>query len=57
MWYLESNRLISNIHSGFRKNRSTTDHLAKLETDVREVFVHKLHAITVFFDVEKACDK
>ena len=56
VWYLESNHLISPLQSGFRKNRSTADHLVRLETFVRDAFLKKEHAVAIFFDLEKAYD-
>jgi len=38
VWYLERNKLISPVQCGFRKQRSTTDHLVRLESFVREAF-------------------
>ena len=40
VWYLEKNKLLSSVQCGFRKRRSTTDHLVCLETFLREAFVH-----------------
>ena len=37
VWFLESN-ILSNIKCGFRKNRSTIDHLVRLETVIRDAF-------------------
>ena len=54
VWYLESNDLISSIQSGFRSERSTNDHLIRLETFIRDAFVNKEHVVSVFFDLEKA---
>jgi potassium voltage-gated channel Eag-related subfamily H protein 8 len=45
VWYLESNGIITNFQSGFRKQRSTNDHL-----------VHKQHLVSILFDLEKAYD-
>jgi len=42
------------MQSGFRKQRSTTDNLVRLETFIREAFVQKQHAVAIFFDLEKA---
>jgi len=56
VWYLEKNKLLSSVQCGFRKWRSTTDHLLRLETFVREVFLQWQHAVAVFFDLEKAYD-
>ena len=38
------------------KNRSTIDHLVRLETFIRDAFVNKEHAVSIFFDLEKAND-
>jgi len=42
------------MQCGFRKQRSTTDHLVRLESFVREPFAQRQHAVGVFFDLEKA---
>ena len=56
MWFLETNNILTNIQFGFRKNRSTTDQLVRLETFIRDAFVNKEHAVSIFFDLEKAYD-
>ena len=56
VWYLESNDLISPIQSGFRSERSTNDHLIRLETFIRDAFVNREHVVSTFFDLEKAYD-
>jgi len=56
VWYLEKNKIITYMQSGFRKQRSTTDELVRLETFIREAFVQKQHAVAVSFDLEKAYD-
>ena len=38
-WYLEINDIINPIQSGFRKQRSTTDHLVRLESFIRVAFI------------------
>ena len=55
-WFLESNGVLTELQSGFRKGRSTTDQLVRLESFVREAFVRGEHAVAVFFDLEKAYD-
>ncbi|KAJ8027494.1 hypothetical protein HOLleu_32649 [Holothuria leucospilota] len=42
--------------SGFRRGRSTTDQLVRLESTVRDGFVRGNHVVSVFFDLEKAYD-
>ena len=56
VYYLEKNNLLTNLQSGLRKSRSTTDHLIRLETFIRRSFVKGEHCVGVFFDLEKAYD-
>ncbi|HIP82064.1 MAG TPA: reverse transcriptase-like protein, partial [Desulfocapsa sulfexigens] len=56
VYFLESNNLLTHIQCGFRKNHSTTDHLVRLESFVRNAFINKQHAVSIFFDLEKAYD-
>jgi len=44
------------FQSGFRKHRSTTDQLVRLETFQRETFIHKQHSASIFFNLEKVYD-
>ena len=56
VWFLERNKLITPLQCGFRKQHSTTDHLVRLESFIREAFIQRQHAVAVFFDLEKAYD-
>ena len=56
MWFLETSNSLSNFQCGFRKNRSTMDHLVRLETFIRDAFIRKEHLVAIFFDLEKAFD-
>ena len=56
VWFLESNNLIVDVQSGFRRQRGTNDHLVRLETFLREAFINKQHVVSVFFDLESAYD-
>jgi len=56
MWYLDRHNLISFVQNGFRKNRSTVDHIVRFESYLREAFVWQSHAVAIFFDIEKAYD-
>ena len=56
MYHLETSKLLSNFQCGFRKNRSTIDHLVRLERFIREAFANKEHLVAIFFDLEKAFD-
>ena len=48
--------MLTHFQSGFRKHRSTTDQLLRLESFIREAFVRREHVVSVFFDLEKAYD-
>ena len=48
--------MFSNVQCGCRRNRSTVDHLVRLESEVRKIFALKEHMVSVFFDLEKAYD-
>jgi hypothetical protein len=41
---------------GFRQGRSTLDHLVRFETFIRNAFAKNEHAVSIFFDLEKAYD-
>ena len=56
VWYLESNGLITEFQSGFRRQRGTIDHLVRFESFIRDAFIKKEHLVSVFFDLEKAYD-
>jgi exonuclease III len=56
VFYLETNNLISSYQCGFRKQKSTIDHLVRFENFVREGFINNDHVVAIFFDLEKAYD-
>ena len=56
MWLLESQRLLSPVQCGFRRFRSTLDHLTTLEGAIQDAFVSGQHLLGIFFDLEKAYD-
>ena len=53
---LEDNGFFSKYQSGFRKSKSTDDHLFRLSQTIMESFNRGEHAIVAFLDVEKAFD-
>ena len=55
-WFLEKNRLLNPIQSGFRKYRNVKDHLVRLETDIHISLKSKKYTVAVFLDLEKAYD-
>lgn len=56
MWYLENKGCLTSLQSGFRKQRSTTDQLVRLESFIRDGLLRGEHVVCVFFDLEKAYD-
>ena len=54
IWYLEKYRILDRSQCGFRKHRSTTDHLVSLERYLRDAFTQRQQAVGLFFDLEKA---
>ena len=56
VWYLENNGLLAKQQCDYRSNRSTVDHLVRLETFIRDAFIHNQHLVAVFFDLQKAYD-
>jgi len=55
-WTLESQQILCQHQYGFRKNRSTTEVLVKLDTAIKKAFCNKQHCISIFFDMQKAYD-
>lgn len=53
---MEHHGLLSTFQCGFRRHRSTTDHLVHLETAIQDAFRHHEHLVAIFFDLEKAYD-
>ena len=56
VWYLENNKILTDIQCGFRKRKSTLDHLVRLESFIRDAFLNKQEVVSIFFDLEKAYD-
>ena len=54
--HLEDNGFFSKYQSGFRKSKSTNDHLFRLSQTIMESFNRVEHVIAAFLDVEKAID-
>ena len=51
VWYLETNGLLAKQQCGYRANRSTVDHLIRLETFIRDASIQNQHLVAVFFDL------
>lgn len=56
LWFLEANKLLDPVQSGFRQGRRTTDHLINLENCVNKGFANKENTVAVFLDIQKAYD-
>ena len=54
--HLEDNGFFSKYQSGFRKSKSTNDHLFRLSQIIMESFSWGEHVIAAFLDVKKAFD-
>ena len=54
--HLDDNGFFSKYQSGFRKSKSTNDHLFRLSQTTMENFNQCKHVIAAFLDVEKAFD-
>ena len=54
--HLEENGFFSKYQSGFRKSKSTNDHLFRLSQTIMESFNRGEHVIAAFLDVKKAFD-
>lgn len=55
-WYLESNQQLSGFQSGFRKARSTIDHIIRLQDQINKSLHNKTHTMGLFLDFNKAFD-
>lgn len=55
-YIIEKNNIIKDNQSGFRKGRSTIDHLIRLETEIQKAKARNQYLLAVFLDIEKAFD-
>jgi len=55
-WYLEKNKLLNPMQTGFRKNKSTLDHIMRLQSDIQNSINHGQYTAGVFLDFSKAYD-
>ena len=53
-WYVETTDMLSNVQCAFRKGRNTTDHLLRLESEVRQGFFYNKYTLAVFLDLKNA---
>ena len=55
--FCELFRIIPENQAGFRKGRSTTEHLVKLTTQIKQQFARRKTLLATFFDINKAFDQ
>ena len=55
-WYIEKHNLMSRVQSGFRRNCSTIDQIARLHDTIVKRLNTRGHVLAVFLDMEKAFD-
>ena len=55
-YVMESEKIFTNIQSGFRKHRCTTDHILKLQDEINKNIHFKKHTLAVFIDFKSAFD-
>ena len=55
-YVLEKNNLLSNLQAGFRKDRSTTDQIVRLQDIINKYLNNRGYTLAVFLDFEKAFD-
>ena len=56
-WCLEKYELLSQYQCAFRKGRSTTDHLVRLDSHIRDGFIHHSTTLAVFLDLKSAYNR
>jgi len=56
VWWLEHNQIINGSQYGFRMNRSSTDSLALLVTEIGKQFYKKSHLAALFLDIKGVYD-
>jgi exonuclease III/ribonuclease HI len=57
VWWLEKEKVLNKNQSGFRKGRSTTDVLARIDDFTKKAWMEKQKVLLVSFDLEKAYDR
>jgi len=55
-WYTEKNNLLTKDQTGFRKRRSTSDQIVRLQDSILKKLKMKQHVLALFIDFERAYD-
>ncbi|XP_043219624.1 uncharacterized protein LOC122380493 isoform X1 [Amphibalanus amphitrite] len=53
-WCVEEHGLLTKYQCAFRPDKSTADHLVRLDTHVRDGFLHHASTLAVFLDIKSA---
>ena len=53
---MEKNNILNNIQCGFRKHRSTIDHIIRLQDAINKYNNNKGYTVGVFIDFQSAFD-
>ena len=57
MYFSDKNKILPVNQAGFRKGRSSVEHLVKLTTHIKHQFARRKNVLATFFDVKKAYDQ
>ena len=55
-WFVKHHNLLAPEQAGFRKQRSTIDHLVNLDYDIKSGFKTRKATVAIFLDISKAYD-
>jgi len=55
-YFVEKNNILSNVQCGFRKHRSTTDHIIRLQDAINKYNNNSGYTVGVFIDFQSAFD-
>ena len=50
-WFLETNKLVTNLQCSFQSNHRYINHLVNLKNFIKEFFIRGEHITIVFFDL------
>jgi hypothetical protein len=56
IWFLESNNILTQAQTGFRKGRSTLDQIIKIQDEIYKYIKNGGYTVGTFLDFEKAYD-
>jgi ribonuclease HI len=56
VWYLEKHKMLNNLQCAFRKKRTCTDHLLRIQDKIYKSLNNGQSVLALFLDIEKAYD-